>query len=129
MFSNLSSCVHSMRGLLVALVIAISSSACSTEAKKARHLKRGEEYLAEGKQREAIIEFLNVIQLDENDRVATQRLAVTLYKTGQLGPAFRYLQRAAEFDPRQGSRSQSYRTCLPSYARTNSGRRGRRARD
>ncbi len=99
MFSNLSSCVHSMRGLLVALVIAISSSACSTEAKKARHLKRGEEYLAEGKQREAIIEFLNVIQLDENDRVATQRLAVTLYETGQLGPAFRYLQRAAEFDP------------------------------
>ena len=88
-----------MRGLLVALVIAISSSACSTEAKKARHLKRGEEYLAEGKQREAIIEFLNVIQLDENDRVATQRLAVTLYETGQLGPAFRYLQRAAEFDP------------------------------
>ena len=99
MFSNFSSCIHSMRGLLVALVIAISSSGCSPEAKKARHLQRGEEYLAEGKQQEAIIEFLNVIQLDENDPVATQRLAVTLYETGQLGPAFRYLQRAAEFDP------------------------------
>ena len=88
-----------MRGLVVSLVILISSSACSTDAKKALHLKNGEEYLAEGKQREAIIEFLNVIQLDENDPVATQRLAVTLYETGQLGPAFRYLQRAAELDP------------------------------
>ena len=87
------------RSLLIALAVSVSSLACSTEAKKARHLERGEEYFADGKYREAIIEFLNVIQLDENDRTANQRLAIALYNTGQLGPAFRYLQRAAEFDP------------------------------
>ena len=87
------------RGLLVVLAISISSSAHSTDDKTARHLKRGEEYLAEGKRQAAIIEFLKVIQFDEDDPVATQRLAVTLYDTGQFEPAFHYLQRAAALDP------------------------------
>ena len=39
------------------------------------------------------------MSFDEDDPIATQRLAVTLYDTGQLGPAFHYLQRAAELDP------------------------------
>ena len=99
MFSKFFKCIPSMRGLLIVLVISISSSANSSDEKKARHLKRGEEYLAEGKRQEAIIEFLNVIELDENDPIATQRLAVTLYDTGQLEPAFHYLQRAAELVP------------------------------
>ena len=62
MFSKFLKCIHSMRGLLVVLAISISSSANSTDEKKARHLKRGEEYLAEGKPQEAIIEFLNVVR-------------------------------------------------------------------
>ena len=99
MFSNFSKCIRSMRGVLVVLAISISSAASSTDEKTARHLKRGEEYLAEGKRQKAIIEFLNVLRLDEDDPVATQRLAVTFYKTGQLGRAFRYMQRAAELDP------------------------------
>ena len=99
MFSRFLRRIHSRRGLLVVLAISISSSAHSTDDKTARHLKRGEEYLAEGKRQAAIIEFLKVIQFDEDDPIATQRLAVTLYDTGQLGPAFHYLQRAAALDP------------------------------
>lgn len=85
-----------MRAVLVVLAISISSSA---DEKTARHLKRGEEYLEEGKRQKAIIEFLNVLQLDEYDPIATERLAVTFYDTGQFGRAFRYLQRAAELEP------------------------------
>ena len=81
------------------LAISIASSADSADEKTARHLKRGEEYLAEGKQQKAIIEFLNILQLDEDNPIATERLAVTFYDTGQFGRAFRYLQRAAELDP------------------------------
>ena len=82
MFSRFLRRIHSRRGLLVVLAISISSSAHSTDDKTARHLKRGEEYLAEGKRQAAIIEFLKVIQFDEDDPIATQRLAVTLYDTG-----------------------------------------------
>ena len=62
-------------------------------------MERGDAYLAEGKQQEAIIEFLNVVQLDNNHREATQRLAITLFDAGQFGPAFAYLQRSVEFNP------------------------------
>jgi len=87
------------RAVLVLLIASMASSACSKESKIARYLERGDEYLKEGKTREAIIEFLNVIQLDESNREATARLATTLYDTGQFGPAFQYLQRAVEFNP------------------------------
>ena len=55
--------------------------------------------MAEGQHREAIIEFFNVIQLDDTHRVANKHLGMALYETGQLGPALRYLQRTVEFDP------------------------------
>ena len=87
------------RAVLILLIASMASSACSKEAKIARYLERGDEYLKEGKTREAIIEFLNVIQLDENNREATARLAKTLFDTGQFGPSFQYLQRAVEFNP------------------------------
>jgi len=87
------------RAMLVLTIALFASSACSKEAKIARYLERGDEYLKEGKTREAIIEFLNVIQLDEGNRDATARLAKTLFDTGQFGPAFQYLQRAVEFNP------------------------------
>jgi len=47
----------------VLLPIAISCSG-SPEAKKAKHLERGDSYFAEQKFKEAIIEYKNVIQLD-----------------------------------------------------------------
>jgi tetratricopeptide (TPR) repeat protein len=87
------------RALLVLGIALFASSACSKEAKIARYLERGDEYLKEGKTREAIIEFLNVIQLDERNREATARLARALFDSGQFGAAFQYLQRAVEFDP------------------------------
>ncbi len=87
------------RAWLILAIALFATSACSKEAKIARYLERGDEYMKEGKTREAIIEFLNVIQLDETNRDATTRLAKALFDTGQFGPALQYLQRAVEFDP------------------------------
>ena len=83
--------------LLVSM--SMSTSACSTESKIQRHMERGDAYLEEGKHQEAIIEFLNVIQLDPDHREATARLGIALFDTGQFGPSFAYLQRAVESDP------------------------------
>jgi Tfp pilus assembly protein PilF len=41
--------------------------ACSQEAKKERHWKRGEKYFLENKFREAVIEYKNVLQIDPNN--------------------------------------------------------------
>ena len=71
-----------------ALAVLMSTSACSTESKIKRHMERGDEYLEEGKYQEAIIEFLNVIQLDADHRDATQRLGIA--------SAARLVQRRAE---------------------------------
>lgn len=98
MFPRLRKHSQFIRVAIAALTISMSTSACSTESKIKRHMERGDAYLEEGKQQEAIIEFLNVIQLDNNHRGATQRLGVTLFDTGQFGTAFAYLKRAVEFD-------------------------------
>ena len=99
MFPSLRKHSQFIRVAIAVLTISMSTSACSTESKIKRHMERGDAYLEEGKQQEAIIEFLNVIQLDNNHLEATQRLGVTLFDTGQFGPAFSYLQRAVELDP------------------------------
>lgn len=81
------------RPLLLFLGLLTSSVGC------ADHIKRGDQYLAEGKPREAIIEYLTVIQKDANNREATVRLGPVLFDTGQFGPALTYLQKGVEFEP------------------------------
>jgi prepilin-type processing-associated H-X9-DG protein len=98
MFPSLRKHSRFIGAAIAAVTILMSTTACSTESKIERHMERGDAYLTEGKQQEAIIEFLNVIQLDANHREATQKLGIALFDTGQFGPAFAYLQRAVEFD-------------------------------
>ena len=99
MFPSLNGPSRFTHAVTAALAISMSTTACSTESKIQSHMERGDAYLAEGKQQEAIIEFLNVIQLDQDHLEATQRLGVALFDTGQFGPAFAYLQKTVELDP------------------------------
>jgi tetratricopeptide (TPR) repeat protein len=99
MFMTLRGRFHPGRPLLfaVALLTFTSSVACTDTPEK--HIERGDKYRAEGKQREAIIEYLNAIKLDADNRPATLRLGPMLFDAGQVGPAFRYLQKGVEFEP------------------------------
>lgn len=97
MFMTFQRHFHAGRPLLFAVALLTSSVACTDTPEK--HVERGDKYRAEGKQREAIIEYLNAIKLDADNRPATLRLGPMLFDAGQVGPAFRYLQKGVEFEP------------------------------
>src|SRR6266568_1336941 len=89
-----------MLGLIFVLV-AVSCSLSSPEAKKEKHRERGLTYFEKGQLQEAVIEFKNVVQLDPKDSEGHYRLALTYLKIGGLGGlqgAFGELTRTVELD-------------------------------
>ena len=85
--------------LLLVGVTLVAGCARSPEAKKARHLERGDKYFSKAQYREALIEYANVLQLDRANPRAIRQLALTHYQLGQMGQAFPYLVKAQELDP------------------------------
>src|SRR3989441_11071061 len=85
--------------LLLVGVTLMAGCARSPEAKKARHLERGDKYFAKAQYREALIEYANVLQLDRANPRAIRQLALTHYQLGQMGQAFPYLKKSQELDP------------------------------
>jgi tetratricopeptide (TPR) repeat protein len=83
--------------LMIALVLA--GCARTPEAKKARYLERGNRYFKQEQYREAILEYRNVLRLDQKEPVATRQLGLAHYQLGQFGLAFRYLTQAQQLDP------------------------------
>src|SRR5436309_1921100 len=88
---------------LLALVLAIGGCGqLSPEAKKAKHLERGQAYFEKGQFQEALIGFKNVVQIDPKDADGHYRLALTYLKIGGLSGlqgAFDELTRTVELDP------------------------------
>src|SRR6266550_1283129 len=64
--------------LLLVGVTLVAGCARSPEAKKARHLERGDKYFSKAQYREALIEYANVLQLDQAE--ARQQVAEILGK-------------------------------------------------
>src|SRR3989454_5843068 len=85
--------------LLLVGVTLMAGCARSPEAKKARHLERGDKYFSKAQYREALIEYANVLQLDQANARAIRQLALAHYQLGQVGQAFPYLVKAQELDP------------------------------
>jgi tetratricopeptide (TPR) repeat protein len=83
--------------LMIALVL--TGCARSPEAKKARYLERGNRYFKQEQYREAILEYRNVLRVDQKEPAATRQLGMAYYQLGQLGLAFRYLSQAQQLDP------------------------------
>jgi len=83
--------------LMIALVLA--GCARTPEAKKARYLERGNRYFKQEQYREAILEYRNVLRLDQKEPAATRQLGLAHYQLGQFGLAFRYLTQAQQLDP------------------------------
>jgi len=83
--------------LMIALVLA--GCARTPEAKKARYLERGNRYFKLEQYREAILEYRNVLRIDQKEPAATRQLGLAHYQLGQFGVAFRYLTQAQQLDP------------------------------
>src|SRR5437667_2565857 len=85
--------------LFLALLVAMTGCSRSPEAKKARHLERGDKYFSKAEYREALIEYANVLQIDRANPRAIRQLALAHYQLGLMGQAFPYLVKAQELDP------------------------------
>jgi tetratricopeptide (TPR) repeat protein len=83
--------------LMIALVLA--GCARTPEAKKARHLERGNRYFKQEQYREAILEYRNALRIEQKNPVATRQLGLAYYQLGQVGMAFRFLTAAQELEP------------------------------
>ena len=66
------------------LLLAPSCSQLSPEAKKAIHQERGDAYFEEGKYREALIEYKNIVQIDPGNANAHYQVALTHMRLGGL---------------------------------------------
>ena len=84
---------------LLAVLVAITGCARSPEARKARHLERGNKYFARAQYREAVIEYRNVLRFEPANAQAVRHLGLAHYKLGELAPAFGYLQKSKEVEP------------------------------
>lgn len=80
-------------------IFAIAGCTRSPEAKKARHLDRGDKYFARAQYQEAAIEYANVLRIDAKNTRAIQQLALAHFELGQLGLAFPHLVRLKELEP------------------------------
>src|SRR6202158_3720732 len=87
--------------LLVVGLALLAGVACgqTPEAKKQGALTRGEKYLKEGKANEAIIEFRNALQIDQNFVPAIQGLGRAYAAKSWNGDALREFQRAQKLTP------------------------------
>ena len=84
--------------LVIGLVVA-AGCARSPEAKKARHLERGDRYFSRQQYRDAAIQYRNVLQLEGMNAHAIRQLGLAHYRLGELGHALRYLPRSQALEP------------------------------
>lgn len=89
------------RVLSVAVAVAITALACSGDpaVKKQQYLESGNRYFDQGKYAEAIVEYLNAVEIDATFGPARKRLAEAYARTGDNPGALREFVRAADLLP------------------------------
>ena len=85
--------------IAVGVVVAIIGCNRSPAEKKARHIQRGDQYYGEQRYREAVIEYRNALRIDTKNAHAIQRLGLSYYQLGELGPSFPFLLKTKELVP------------------------------
>jgi len=81
------------------LLLALLAGCQSDEAKLAEHMARGDAYVEEKKNAEAIIEYKSVIQIDPNHPRAHHELARALLRNRQFKDGYWEMSEAVRLDP------------------------------
>jgi tetratricopeptide (TPR) repeat protein len=84
--------------VLCALVVALAGCG-GAESRKARHIQKGEQYLAAGNLEKARVEFRNALQIAPTDSRARYENGVVDAKLGNLREAAQFYQAAIDSDP------------------------------
>src|SRR5213593_4523196 len=85
--------------VFMTVLVLVAGCSRSPEAKKARHLERGDKYFAREQYREAVIEYANVLRIDGANPRAIRQLALAYYHLGEPAQAFPYLLKSREIEP------------------------------
>lgn len=87
--------------LVFACSLLVSLAACNRDpnVRKQKYFESGQKYFADGKYREAEIQFRNAIQVDSRFADAHYQLSQTYLRLGDSNRAFQELSRAVELDP------------------------------
>jgi Tfp pilus assembly protein PilF len=85
--------------LAVALSLAAVSGCGGAQARKARHLEKGQAYLAAGNDDKARVEFQNARQIDPKDPEALYELGVIAERMGNPRQAAQFYQGAIDVGP------------------------------
>jgi cellulose synthase operon protein C len=91
----------SVRLLLACSLFTFTFTSCSRDpnVRKQKYLDSGEKYAAEGKYREAVIQFRNAILIDSRFAQAHYDLSQAYLKVGDSNDAFQELSRTVELAP------------------------------
>src|SRR4030095_4505338 len=84
---------------ILTLVVALAGCGKDPEVAKREFMKSGQQYFANGKYKEAVIEFRNAVQQDPRFGEARFALAGALLKTSDVQGAYREYARAADLLP------------------------------
>ncbi|MGC9158364.1 MAG: tetratricopeptide repeat protein [Terracidiphilus sp.] len=90
-----------MAGLVTLLLFVVVLSGCFRDpsVRKHKYLESGERYSAEGKYREAAIQFSNALKIDKNYADAHYALAETYLHMGAISAAYGELLRTVDLQP------------------------------
>lgn len=92
---------QSVAGVVAFLVVAILLSGCHGDpnVRKHKYLESGKRYSAQGKYREAAIQFSNALKVDKSYPDAHYELAQAYVHLGQFGAAYGELSRTVDLQP------------------------------
>jgi tetratricopeptide (TPR) repeat protein len=88
--------------LVCLTILALLAQGCTRDpnVRKVKYLNSGKTYAAQGKEKEAIIQFSNAIKIDPHYGAAHFELAKAYLKTGSIMGGYTELRRAVDFDPK-----------------------------
>ena len=86
--------------LLSIVALAVAVAGCSTAQSKAeRHIKAGDQFVVQGRNYAAAIEYLNAIKQAPASSVAYRKLGLAHLAAGDAGAAYRSFTKAVDLDP------------------------------
>src|SRR6266581_3693960 len=77
----------------------LGACAETPDAKRARHLSRGDEYFGQGRYKDALIEYQNVLRFNASDSRAIERMGFAYHNLGDFRRAYPFLLKARQANP------------------------------